>query len=74
MATSMKDADSKFSDAVSSIQLDLEGQLAVKCTGSCEWFRCTGNPVTYLGLFSTRTFSIRRMDGEFVRVDGELFG
>ena len=38
MTTSMKDADSKFLDAVSSIQLDLEGQLAVKCTGSCEWF------------------------------------
>lgn len=34
MATSMKDADPKFLDAISSIQLDLEGQLAVKCTGS----------------------------------------
>ena len=34
----MKDADSKFLEAASSIQLDLEGELAVKCTGNCEYF------------------------------------
>ena len=44
MTMSMKDADSRFLEAVSSVQLDLEGELAVKCTGSCEWFRLGGNP------------------------------
>jgi len=38
MTTSMKDADLKFLEAVSSVQLDLEGELAIKCTGSCECF------------------------------------
>jgi len=34
MSASMKNADSRFLEAISSIQLDLEGELAVKCTGS----------------------------------------
>jgi hypothetical protein len=45
MTASMKDADLKFLEAVSSVQLDLEGELAVKCTGSCEYSRPRENPV-----------------------------
>jgi len=45
MATSMKDADFKFLEAISSIKLDLEGELAVKFTGSCEHACPWENPV-----------------------------
>ena len=37
VTATMKDADFKFSEAVSSVQLDVEGELAVRCTGSCEY-------------------------------------
>jgi hypothetical protein len=38
MTASMKDADFKFLEAVTSMELDLEGELAVRCTKSCEYF------------------------------------
>lgn len=76
MATSTKDMDSKFLEAISSMKFDLEGELAVKFTGSCEYFRPYENLPLNLNYFScsARTFPIHGMDGEFIRMDGDLFG
>ena len=74
MTISMKDADFKFLEAISSMQLDLEGELSVKCTGSCKYFFPRENSSHNLGYFSASAFPIYGMDGEFIRVDGKLFG
>ena len=70
----MKDADFKFLEAVTSMELDLEGELAVRCTGSCEYLFPAKTRHLIWGRFSTHAFPICGMDGESIGVDGELSG